>query len=31
MVKYYIGKNPLYDTGDYRQRLEGAFIKAKQQ
>ena len=28
---YYIGKNPLYATGDYRQRMEGVFIKAKQQ
>lgn len=28
---YYIGKNPLYATGDYRKRLEGAFVKAKQQ
>jgi len=25
------GKNPLYATGDYRQRMEGVFIKAKQQ
>lgn len=25
---YYIGKNPLYATGDYRQRMEGVFIKA---
>ena len=29
-VFYYIGKNPLYATGDYRQRMEGVFIKAKQ-
>lgn len=28
---YYIGKNPLYATGDYRQRMEGVFVKAKQQ
>ena len=28
---YYIGKNPLYATGVYRQRMEGVFIKAKQQ
>ena len=28
---YYIGKNPLYATGDYRQRIEGVFVKAKQQ
>ena len=28
---YYVGKNPLYATGDYRQRMEGVFIKAKQQ
>ena len=28
---YYIGKNPLYATGDYRQRMEGVFIRAKQQ
>ena len=27
----YIGKNPLYATGDYRQRMEGVFVKAKQQ
>ena len=27
---YYIGKNPLYATGDYRQRMEGVFVKAKQ-
>ena len=27
---YYIGKNPLYATGVYRQRMEGVFIKAKQ-
>ena len=25
---YYIGKNPLYATGVYRQRMEGVFIKA---
>ena len=25
---YYIGKNPLYATGDYRQHMEGVFIKA---
>lgn len=25
---YYIGKNPLYATGDYRQRMEGVFVKA---
>jgi len=31
IVKYYIGKNPLYATGIYRQRMEGVFIKAKQQ
>ena len=28
---YYIGKNPLYATGDYRQGMEGVFVKAKQQ
>ena len=28
---YYIGKNPLYATGDYRQRMEGVFVKARQQ
>ena len=28
---YYIDKNPLYATGVYRQRMEGVFIKAKQQ
>ena len=28
---YYIGKNPLYATGVYRQRMEGVFVKAKQQ
>ena len=28
VAKYYIGKNPLYATGDYRKRLEGAFVKA---
>jgi len=28
---YYVGKNPLYATGDYRQRMEGVFVKAKQQ
>ena len=28
---YYIGKNPLYVTGVYRQRMEGVFVKAKQQ
>ncbi|MBO5584793.1 MAG: hypothetical protein J5924_00260 [Bacteroidaceae bacterium] len=27
---YYIGKNPLYATGVYRQRMEGVFVKAKQ-
>ena len=27
---YYVGKNPLYATGDYRQRMEGVFVKAKQ-
>ena len=25
---YYIGKNPLYATGDYRQRMEGVLVKA---
>ena len=25
---YYIGKNPLYATSDYRQRMEGVFVKA---
>ena len=25
---YYIGKNPLYATGVYRQRMEGVFVKA---
>lgn len=25
---YYIGKQPLYATGNYRQRMEGVFIKA---
>ena len=25
---YYIGKNPLYATGAYRQRMEGVFVKA---
>ena len=25
---YYVGKNPLYATGDYRQRMEGVFVKA---
>ena len=28
---YYIGKNPLYATGVFRQRMEGVFVKAKQQ
>ena len=28
---YYVGKNPLYATGVYRQRMEGVFVKAKQQ
>jgi len=28
---YYVGKNPLYATGDYRQRMESVFVKAKQQ
>jgi DNA-binding LytR/AlgR family response regulator len=28
---YYIGKNPLYATGVYRQRMEGVFVKTKQQ
>ena len=28
---YYIGKNPLYATGVYRQRMEGVVINAMQQ
>ena len=28
---YYIGKKPQYATGDYWQRMEGVFVKAKQQ
>ena len=28
---YYIGKNPLYATGVYRQRMEGVFVKVKPQ
>ena len=28
---YYIGKNPLYATGDYRQGMDGVFVKTKQQ